>query len=316
MQRAVKRESGTTREVAPPGFEHVVKGLKGKVKNPYATAWSMHGRGYKPHAASGKPHDPEAMLRRHQHEIESETHDFSPMADVSEANGSTAAGALLGKGVRESLRESGVSRGTYRFNEFTRLKLREADAPATEDGKIPVVIITEGPGNRRDRNLYTAAAIQSSAQVFEGVKCFLNHPSVSEERDRPERRVQDQAGWFSECRAEVVDGKACAVGNLNLSLNPAGKEQARGLIESERAYQQQFPNGDNVFVGFSINAEGTSHEEVIDGEPWHVVDAIAAAMSCDLVTFPARGGRLREAEADFDSWRWRDRFLSTLKRAA
>ena len=27
---------------APPGMEHVVKSLKGKVDNPYAVAWSMY----------------------------------------------------------------------------------------------------------------------------------------------------------------------------------------------------------------------------------------------------------------------------------
>ena len=27
---------------SPPGMEHVVKSLKGKVDNPYAVAWSMY----------------------------------------------------------------------------------------------------------------------------------------------------------------------------------------------------------------------------------------------------------------------------------
>lgn len=36
-------------EKTPPGFEKVVRKLKGKVNNPWAVAWSMKNKGAKPH---------------------------------------------------------------------------------------------------------------------------------------------------------------------------------------------------------------------------------------------------------------------------
>lgn len=55
-------------EKAPPGFEPVVRALKGKTVNPYAVAWSMKRKGYRPASEAGKPYNPEALYRRYQHE--------------------------------------------------------------------------------------------------------------------------------------------------------------------------------------------------------------------------------------------------------
>lgn len=196
--------------------------------------------------------------------------------------------------------------------EFSRLRFREAQAD-TPAGTREVVIIEEGRGNKRDKNYYPPDAVKRSAKVFEGVKCFLDHPSASEERDRPERTVRAIGGWFSDCRDEVIDGKVCAVGRLNFTSNGAGKE-AQELVESDVRFQQQNPDG--VLIGFSINAEGPSHEVQLDGEWWNEVESIESAMSADLVTFPARGGRVlafREAVALIDSWRWRESFEAAAK---
>lgn len=45
-----RNESDEIREVAPKGYEKIVKGLKrdGEVENPWAVAWSMKKKGIKP----------------------------------------------------------------------------------------------------------------------------------------------------------------------------------------------------------------------------------------------------------------------------
>ena len=183
------------------------------------------------------------------------------------------------------------------FRAFT--PLREALGPApTRPRAARVVLITEGAGNRRDRNYYPATSLRSSYRLFEGKKAFLNHPTMSDERERPERDVREQCGWFSDLELTSIGGQTAIAATLNFSKNDAG-EEARRLVESALEYSRQFPQGEDVFCGLSLNASGPSHSELIDGEPWNWVDGIEACLSVDLVTFPARGGKIMELrEAD------------------
>lgn len=290
------------KDTAPPGFENVVLGLKGNpdVGNPFAAAWSMHDSGIKPKSETGKEYDPSALYRRLK-----KLH-VKPSA---ECVGAGQLGALTRKGVKaESVKSVAGRLGIL-------VRLREAAGDA-KPGGVEVVLITAGPGNQRDKNFYPAEALQRSAHVFEGVKCFLDHPTASEEQDRPERSVRDQCGWFSNVRLSEADSGAI-VARLNYMTTAAGKE-AGELVESELAYQKQYPSADKVLIGFSINAEGPSHREERNDGTWNVVDGIENVMSVDLVTFPARGGKvlgLREAQTFMESKRWRQQFDAALKEA-
>lgn len=169
---------------------------------------------------------------------------------------------------------------------------------ATGSG-LRVVLIEEGPGNRRDRNMYPGEALRRSAMAFDGVKCFLNHPGASEEEDRPERDVRDVCGWFSGVQSEILDGRTALTADLHFTESAAGREAA-ALVRSDAKYRQQYPDG--VLVGFSINAVGPSHQVERDGDsqPWWEVEEFTKVTSTDLVTFPSRRGRvletMREAE--------------------
>jgi hypothetical protein len=217
---------------------------------------------------------------------------------------------VRGAGMRESARviKEVASRPLCQF-----IPLREGDGGLGEH-TAEVVLITEGAGNKVDRNFYPGEVIRDAAPVFEGSKCFLDHPTRSEEHERPERSVREQCGWFSNVRPGQIDGRTALFGTLNFMSTPAGKE-ARGLVESAIRYQKQFPGSDKVLAGLSINGEGPSHEEIReDGELWNCVDGIQKAISADLVTFPARGGKVlgfREAER---SASWRARMEVALRR--
>lgn len=203
---------------------------------------------------------------------------------------------------RRKARESQV----LAIERAARRRVREAaelSAPVVADGapegtRFQVVLITEGLGNKRDMNYYSAEAIVNAPAVFEGKPCFLNHPSMDDERNIPERRVEDKCGYFKNLRAvDITDGpnkKKALVGELHFDLSETGRlaaDKARTALH----YRQEFPASADEYVGLSINADGQTEERrmTVEGEQEVVnyVTAFTDAASCDLVTTPARGGR-------------------------
>lgn len=187
--------------------------------------------------------------------------------------------------------------------------LREASvSDGNEPGSAEVLLITPGPGNLEDGNFYPPETVAAAVSIFEGARCFLDHPTRTEEKDRPERSVKEQAGWFSNVH---VGNDGALMGKF--LLGGEGADTARKTIESALRYQKQYP--DKVWAGYSINADGDWHPETTDKlvplypqyaerlqkrDVWNVVDAFTRAMSVDLVTFPARGGKalsMSEAES-------------------
>jgi hypothetical protein len=162
--------------------------------------------------------------------------------------------------------------------------------------KAKCIIITEGLGNLRDKNYYTAEAIESAAAVFRGKQFYIDHPSESEESDRPERSIYDLAGWFGECTLGYVPDPAtgqrlrACFSDLEFDTTEAGST-AMGKVEAALKYQKQFPQSKDVYAGISINGGGISHPGTIRGMQVNLVTEIQEAFSADIVTKPARGGR-------------------------
>lgn len=307
----------------PPGWEGYVESLAKHpdVEDAHALAGWMHKRGYKPVTQEGKARDAGALIRRARFDYAKECGpDKMTEAEREacedcrlESVGLSALGQLARAGVKDVSKRRESAKPATNLTTFTTFC--EVSSSKSDDA-CDVVIITEGAGNKTDRNMYPREALRRSAHVFEGVKCFLDHPSSSDERERPERSVREVCGWFSNCRYAEVNGKGAIVGKLNFTENRAGQD-AKDLVKSAVRYQRQYPNSDKVLVGFSINAQGPSRQTDIDGQPWNQVEAIDSAMSADLVTFPARGGRvlsMREAEArKAASIRWRRDFAAALE---
>ncbi len=167
-------------------------------------------------------------------------------------------------------------------------------ATLLEGPKVQVVLIAEGLGNRRDMNYYGPEAMDSAPAVFEGAHCFLNHPSYTEERDIPERRVQDMCGYFKNVKVFVMEGQRCVVGELHFDLSETGRMAYQKTLTALH-YKSEFPGSDREYVGLSVNASGESEprEMNLDGETvdTNYVTRFTEAMSCDIVTLPARGGK-------------------------
>lgn len=284
-------------EVTPPGFENVVKSLKTNpdVAEPYAVAWSMHQKGYKPTKEDGTPYDPQSMLRRFMFERKSRE-----ASEKKESNSSSALGQLMRKGLMGKEMPKGEMKESHRhlceshpmrwFSPLREGGVRPTGQGPAGDGRA-VILINVGKGNSEDRNLYTDDALRESAGAFEGTKCFLDHPSETEEEDLPERSVRDVAGWFSDVKFD--ENLQAIVGILNPGSNAAGQELAK-LREDTMQYQKQYPGRDPL-VGLSIDADGEAEEAEVDGEKWNRVQKITRARSVDLVTYPARGGRMLES---------------------
>jgi hypothetical protein len=161
---------------------------------------------------------------------------------------------------------------------------------------VRCVLLSEGLGNLRDRNFYTKAAIVSAVPIFEGRVCFLDHPSATEDRDRPERSVRDLVGYFGDVREGVVtdpDGtqRAALFGTLYFDHSDAG-DLAFRKVTAALEYARRFPQSDRHYVGLSINASGVSRPGDIPGlGSVNLIERIGDAFSADIVTRPARGGR-------------------------
>ncbi len=186
--------------------------------------------------------------------------------------------------------------GPFKFDYF--LPIREADGLGVDEQRrtARVIIITEGLGNLRDRNFYTKDAVRSATKIFNGKQFYIDHPTQTEEQERPERSVRDLGGFFSDCQIGTVQDPEtgeelnASFATLNFADSAPG-QLALDQVKTALNYQKKFPDRKDVYAGISINGGGVSHPGTIKGMPVNMVTEISEAFSADIVTKPARGGR-------------------------
>lgn len=183
-----------------------------------------------------------------------------------------------------------------RTTEALHILTREA---LVKTGKqYEATIVREGPGNPEDRNYYTREALQKAVHkgLFEGLQAYANHPTASEERDRPERDVRQLVGHFREARYLEQGG----VGKVKAKFVPVhgqGYEWVTSLIESAL---QSVPG--RPLIGISIDGQGDApDQETIGGRSYNLVREVISLSSADLVTRAGAGGEfIRQLQ---ESWR-------------
>jgi hypothetical protein len=160
------------------------------------------------------------------------------------------------------------------------------------------------PGWSVNGRYYSPETLKQAIPVFEGAKCYVNHPTMSEEKERPERSVDDIAGYYTGVR-QADDGR------LTATLNVVG-------VRGENIYPlvveavEKKPD----LVGLSINALGKTRTGEAQGRTGVIVDEIVKAFGTDIVTTPSAGGkfdRLMQSgdemtaallrSLEFDEWR-------------
>lgn len=182
--------------------------------------------------------------------------------------------------------------------------------------RFRVTMLEEGMGNFGDCFYYTAPAIGSCPPLFEGKHLFVDHPSSSEEMDRPERSVKDIAGYFENCAAELdpTDGVTRLMGDLVMVSGDAFARERALMVESLN-YSLKHPG--DALIGLSINASGdfttVAMEQFLKDNPVpevckpklvealqrgitmiRPVQEMKSAVSCDLVTTAGAGGKINQ----------------------
>ena len=187
-------------------------------------------------------------------------------------------------------------------------KLFEAKKDESGKLKFPVIIISQGLGNLVDRNYYTADAIKSAPQVYEGKKAYFDHPTQDQMEQQPGRSVRETAGHYEDCQA-IQDQDGLWV--LKAFFVPE-KENSEviGKINHAIEYKKKYPNKD--YIGISINGDGEGKTldytefvkeyqpksiemqkiAQIEGQSINAITKLTDAVSADLVTEPGAKGRV------------------------
>ena len=136
------------------------------------------------------------------------------------------------------------------------------------------VRVIEGP-RWGSSGYYGPDALDSAADVLaEGTKVFLDHPSATEDRDRPERSLRDLAGRIVGPITRENDGVYAV-----MKVHPHWSAVVGSLAES----------GD---LDMSIRALAEFHPGEAEGRHGPIIDTITDFLSVDLVTEAGAGGRI------------------------
>lgn len=148
-------------------------------------------------------------------------------------------------------------------------KLHESfssEASSLGDGKYRIRIIVPGQGSS---GIYTAENLAESAPLFKaGTEMFIDHPTETEEWERPERSIRDYAGVFLEDATVGEDGALYTVCKVFSGVND--------LIKDKWEH-----------IGVSINA--WCADPISENG---IVPPIAGVRSVDFVTTPGAGGAI------------------------
>ena len=150
-------------------------------------------------------------------------------------------------------------------------KLHESFSPEASslgDGKYRIRIIVPGQGSS---GIYTAENLAESAPLFKaGTEMFIDHPTETEEWERPERSIRDYAGVFLEDATVGEDGALYTVCKVFSGMNE--------LIKDKWEH-----------IGVSINAWCADPISETG-----IVPPIAGVRSVDFVTTPGAGGAITD----------------------
>nr|DAS74712.1 MAG TPA: Prohead core protein protease [Caudoviricetes sp.] len=132
------------------------------------------------------------------------------------------------------------------------------------EGKYRIRIIMPGRGSS---GIYTAENLAESAPLFKaGTEMFIDHPTETEEWERPERSIRDYAGVFLEDATVGEDGALYTICKVFSGINE--------LIKDKWEH-----------IGVSINA--WCDQPIAETG---VVPVFAGVRSVDFVTAPGAGG--------------------------
>ena len=144
------------------------------------------------------------------------------------------------------------------------------------DGTVPVKLIQPGWGSS---GFYPAEVLERDGPVVfpAGTKMYWNHPTLSEEAERPEGDLRNLA-------AELVSGARWEAAG---AAGPGLYADAKVFGPYQAAVEELAPH-----IGVSIRAAGRAVAGEADGRTGRIVQQLVNARSVDFVTEPGAGGRI------------------------
>ena len=155
-----------------------------------------------------------------------------------------------------------------------------------------VVIIEEGLS--KNGNFYSSKVLQAAVNLFNKAKvCYyefkdktFNHLPEVIENMRPEGFPHQIAGWLEDVKFEEINLEGRTVRGLTGVLRlHAGVKWLKSMLTSA------WDRGLKQFLGLSINAEGPTSVQLVNGRPLNIAQSIENVISVDIVSNPAAGGR-------------------------
>ncbi len=169
---------------------------------------------------------------------------------------------------------------TGELREFGGIVVPLIEAKTDDKGTIPIKIIDPGWGSS---GYYSREVLQQAVndRVYAaGTQMFWNHPSKTDEKDRPERDLRDLAGVLTEDARWDEHGPK----------GPGVYARAKVFSAYRDAVAEMGP-----YIGLSHYVWGESKSGEAEGKKGDIITRIVAARSVDFVTMPGRGGAIAEA---------------------
>ncbi|MCV2395930.1 hypothetical protein OEB99_16565 [Actinotalea sp. M2MS4P-6] len=154
----------------------------------------------------------------------------------------------------------------------------EAATPSAKPGKGRILVRLVDAG-RGSSGVYPAETLQAAAEarVFPaGTLMFIDHPTESDEWERPERSVRDLAAVL------IEDARF-----------DAGTQALVAEADVYSAWRQPIADmaGD---IGVSIRALAEAEQGEWEGAPALIITKLTEGLSVDFVTYAGRGGKVLE----------------------
>ncbi|HYI67140.1 MAG TPA: hypothetical protein VEW95_09470 [Candidatus Limnocylindrales bacterium] len=148
-----------------------------------------------------------------------------------------------------------------------------------KDGTVPLKIIQPGWGSS---GFYDAKVLErDGAKAFpKGTKMYWNHPTVTEESERPERDLRDLAATLVSDAHYAKEGPG----------GPGLYADAKVVSTYRETVEELAPH-----IGTSIRTHGSATHGTAEGKSGPIVEALLPASqstSVDFVTIPGAGGQV------------------------
>ncbi len=152
-----------------------------------------------------------------------------------------------------------------------------------DKGRATVIVIKAGFNATKER-YYPKEMLQRDYGIFEGLKMYADHPTETEEKERPERSIRE---WVATLKDVTCDENGTVTGIAEI-IESWLMQKLANLRDKDMLSE----------MGISINAAGTASKATIDGVETYVIEKLERANSVDFVTEPGAHGIVTLYESD------------------